>query len=109
MQRKNIFESHPLSQTETLARKEARKIVMAMGLLASKGDPRQVHHIDGNATNNALDNLAVVNACQHSLWHNAKSCPKTGNCESEVEKRFPSFCFINSRPVPFLQWLKSNT
>ena len=95
------FEAHPLTAQERKARKEARRRVSSLGWLADN-DPRQLHHLDGNALNAAWDNFALLNPCAHKALHGASSCAKSAGCETRLEARFPSFRIrvVSGRPVP---------
>jgi len=103
------FDKHPITAHEQKARVEARRRVKELGLLADK-DPRQLHHLDGNATNASWDNFALLNPCAHKALHGATHCDKSAACESELEKRFPSFRFkvVDGSPVP-VPWFEAES
>ena len=77
-QRKKVFEAHEVSAVEHQARAAARRMLCKMGYLMPKGvgDPREVHHVNGNSTVNSLDNLVALNECWHDAFHGGK-CKST--------------------------------
>lgn len=106
---KEVFESHPLTKAENASRRDARKKLVDLGLIMARGDPRQVHHADGDATNNALHNLVAANNCWHRALHGGV-CVRPDDVS---ETRFPSFAMIRddthplgARPVRINYWLK---
>ena len=106
---KRVFLSHELTKAESDSRREARKKLVDLGLLMAKNDPRQVHHADGDATNNALHNLVAANNC----WHRALHGGVCVSSDDVSETNFPSFAMIfddthplKARPVRINYWLK---
>jgi hypothetical protein len=104
-----VFNSHPLSKAEGASRRDARKKLVDLGLIMARGDPRQVHHADGDATNNALHNLVAANNC----WHKALHAGMCVHPDDNTEANFPSFAMmqdeshpLGARPVRINYWLK---
>ena len=109
-----VFNTNSLSKAEKASRSTARKSLVDLGLLNAVNDPRQVHHADGDAFNNALHNLTAVNTCWHRVLHGGECGAKMSACSADVERRFPSFGMVRdpnhplgARPVPIALWLHS--
>jgi hypothetical protein len=83
----------PAQKRAERSRREARKKLVGMGLLVTKHDPRQVHHVDFNPLNNNLNNLVALNHCAHKKQHGGKCNPKTRDKDIRDETQFPSFGF----------------
>lgn len=103
-----VFNNHPATRLEKKGRAGARKVLQKAGFLGGSEDPREVHHANGDATDNRLINLVAVNQCMHHLMHGAKTCPSTGACLPPQEERWPSFGFVQRgdgvEPVPIARW-----
>ena len=83
-----------------------------LGLLNVLHDPREVHHADGDAFNNALLNLVAVNTCWHRVLHGGECSSQMSACSADIECQFPSFGMVKdthhplgARPVPIALWL----
>lgn len=70
-----LYKSRPREKKRTYNRYLARKMLQEMGVI-EKYDGNHIHHIDGNAMNNHLSNLAVVSPCAHNHAH-GKACMTT--------------------------------
>lgn len=99
------FNGHSYTKVERHARRVSRKMLVDAGFLMERHDPREVHHVDGFSTNVSLDNLVAVNECWHHVFHDGKCTKKSQDVSAEAEEKFPSFGFIDSKPVPIQQWL----
>lgn len=53
------YQGRPEQIKRRAGRNKARRLMIAKGK-ARKGDGRDVHHVDGNTTNNAQNNLQVT-------------------------------------------------
>lgn len=107
-----VFDGHAHTRKEAAGRAQVRADLVKLGLMMARGDERVVHHVDGNATNNAWSNIVVVNKCWHHILHSGTGCSAaTREGPANVEDALPSFGFSGSdaegwRPVPFPQWLE---
>ena len=52
------MDKRPANNAKRLSRNRARRKAIKAGL-ATRGDGRDVHHVDGNPLNNASGNLAI--------------------------------------------------
>jgi hypothetical protein len=64
---------------KTIERAKNRSYFEKLGLV-KKGDGKEIHHKDGNAFNNDVSNLQVIDACTHAKKHGRA-------CEKEKKKK----------------------
>lgn len=62
--------------------------LVAMTFIPNPDDKEDVHHIDGNRTNNHVDNLEWLSKCEHAEEHAGSKAKgeKSGNCKYNEEQ-----------------------
>lgn len=63
-----LFNSTKKQRNKNKLRTRNRRLFESLGLV-TKGDGKEIHHLDGNVLNNHRRNLKVISGCSHRRLH----------------------------------------